>query len=210
MKKSGTTIPPCVYLVADNLDAALAAGEDLIASTENWATGDPSDPGVAGAQRWALSRYRCHELNLVARIVQAREHVAVLGRDAPRFRPLAQLFCAATADLAAAFHELNEQVEADFETGGAMTAYLRTRGMIDPEAAGVGDVETPEIGDEFLVAAKVPLGVCLDLVAEFLDALDMAFDLYPEDERSPVSTVSASGPGELDDAAIVPPELTAA
>lgn len=201
MPKTELTIPPCVYLVADNLDAALAAGEDLIASSENWATGDPSDPGVAGAQRWALSRYRCHELNLVARIVQAREHVSVLGRDTPRFRPLAHLFCAATADLAAAFNELNEQVDADFETGGALTAYLRTRGLIDPEAASLGESERPEIGDEFLIAAKVPLGVCLDLISEFLDALDIAFDLYPEDENSVAPTVRTIGSKSFDDAA---------
>ncbi|MBU2582548.1 MAG: hypothetical protein KJ622_12595 [Alphaproteobacteria bacterium] len=204
MPKTELTIPPCVYHVADNLDAALAAGEDLIAASENWATGDPSDPGVAGAQRWALSRYRTHELNLVARIVQAREHVAVLGRTAQRFRPLAQLFCAATADLAGAFGELNQQVDTDFETGGAVSAYLRTRGLIDPEAATVSEAEAPDIDDGFLVAAKVPLGICLDLISEFLDALDVAFDLYPEHESSPAPHVradTAEVPEEANDAA---------
>lgn len=191
------TIPPSVYLVADNLDAALAAGEDLIASAENWVVGDPSDPAVAVAQRWATSRFRCHELNLVARIVQARQHIEDLGRETPRFRPMAQLFCASTADLADAFTELNEQIETDFETGGAMVAYLRARGLIAPEAAALNPTDAPQIGDAFLVAARVPLGVCLDLVSEFLDALDGAFELYPEDtERMPSRQIAATGEAE--------------
>lgn len=203
MPKTELTIPPCVYHVADNLDAALAAGEDLIAASENWATGDPSDPGVAGAQRWALTRYRNHELNLVGRIVQAREHVAVLGRTASHFRPLAQLFCSATADLANAFNELNEQVDSDFETGGAITAYLRSRGLIDGEAASHNNHQAPRIDDEFLIAAKIPLGVCMDLVAEFLDALDIAYELYPEDDRPPAPLAASDGSADHDKTADV-------
>lgn len=200
MPKSDLTIPPSVYHVADHLDAALAAGEDLTAASENWATGDPSDPSVAGAQRWALSRYRSHELNLVARIVQAREHATGLGRAAPRFRPLAQLFNSATADLAEAFDELNEQIDADFESGGTMTAYLRSRGLIEPEAASLPETATPAIDDDFLVAAKVPLGVCLDLVSEFLDALDVAFELYPDDEADPSTIIHTRHPESGEDA----------
>jgi hypothetical protein len=35
-------------------------------------------------------------------------------------------------------------------------------------------------GDRFLVARRVPLGVLLDLVATFLDALEAEFDLFVE------------------------------
>ena len=173
-------VPPSVYLIADNLDAALAAGEDLMASAANWVTGDVLDPCVSGAQRWVLSRFKTHELNLVARIVQARMHVAELSREVQKFRPLAQLFVSATVDLDDAFEELHEQVEANFHTGGGRDPYLRSRGLLDVEAAGLADDKAPVIGDEFLVAAKVPLGVCLDLIAEFLDSLDETFDLYPD------------------------------
>ena len=190
MLESCKSIPPCVYAIADNLDAALAAGEDLVASAANWAKGDCSDPAVAGAQRWAVSRFKAHELNLVARIVQARQHVNALGQDAPRFRPLAQLFVSATGDLAEAFGELNEQVDASFETGGDPTAYLRSRGLVDEEAASLEEAEAPQVSDEFLVAGKVPLGICLDLVAEFLDALDLTFDLYPEEDRDEVKAIA--------------------
>ena len=173
-------VPPSVYLIADNLDAALASGEDLTASAANWVTGDVSDPCVSGAQRWVLTRFKAHELNLVARIVQARMHIGELSREVPKFRPLAQLFISATADLDEAFEELHEQVDAYFDTGGGRDAYLRSRGLLDLEAAGLADDQAPVIGDDFLVAAKVPLGVCLDLIAEFLDSLDGTFDLYPD------------------------------
>lgn len=172
-------VPPSVYLIADNLDAALASGEDLTASASNWVTGDVSDPCVSVAQRWALSRFRAHELSLVARIVQARLHIAELSREVPRFRPLAQLFVSATTDLADVFEELHEQVEANFDTGGGRDAYLRSRGLLNIDAAGLADADTPIIGDDFLVAGKLPLGICMDLIAEFLDALDGTFDLYP-------------------------------
>jgi hypothetical protein len=97
-----------------------------------------------------------------------------------RFRPLAQLFVSATADLDDAFEELHEQVDSNFDTGGERDAYLRSHGLLDMEAAGLADDKAPVIGDDFLVAARVPLGVCLDLIAEFLDSLDDAFDLYPD------------------------------
>lgn len=186
MHDAQQNIPPSVYLVADHLDAALAAGEDLLASCAHWTPGDATDCGIAGAQQWAVSRFKTHELNLVSRIVQAREHIEVLTRDARRFRPLAQLFNSASADLADSFDELNEQTAGDFETGGATVAYFRSRGLIDSEAAGLSENDTITIDDNFLVAGKVPLGICLDLVSEFLDALDIAYDLYPSDDAGDI------------------------
>ena len=181
MTKHGSKIPHAVYVVADNLDAALAAGEDLIAVGGYWTDGDPADPGIWGAQRWAVSRFRCHELNLVARMVQARDSIELLAREARRFRPLAQLFVASTGDLAEKFEELNTLIETNFETGGEVIAYLRERGLVDEEAAGLDDFDPDRIGDTFLVAGRVPLVVCMDLIAEFLDAMDSAYDLYPDD-----------------------------
>ncbi|MCH9806382.1 MAG: hypothetical protein K0U74_01495 [Alphaproteobacteria bacterium] len=182
MLNAQKNVPPSVYLVADHLDSALAAGEDLLAANSHWTPGGATDCAVAGAQRWAISRFRTHELNLVSRIVQAREHVEVLSRDARRFRPLAQLFNSASADLADAFEELHLQISGDFDTGGGHVAYLRSRGLIDSEAPGLCETNAIKINDTFLVAGKVPLGICMDLVSEFLDALDVAYDLYPADD----------------------------
>lgn len=179
--KQNEVIPPCVYLVADHLDAALAAGEDIVAAGKMWQPGDCSDPSIAGAQRWALSRVMTYEMALITRIVQAREHVAELADAVPHFRPLAQLFVSATRDLFEALQELGDKAANDFDTGDDKIAYLRSRGLIDADAPGVGDYDSLTVDDAFLIAARVPLGVVLDLVSEFIEALEAQFELYPDE-----------------------------
>ena len=50
-------------------------------------------------------------------------------------------------------------------------------------------------GDGFLVARRVPLGVLLDLVATFLDALEAEFDLFVEPpERKNAGETAISRP----------------
>lgn len=179
--KRNDSIPPCVYLVADHLDAALAAGEDLVAAGETWQPGDCCDPSVAGAQRWTLSRVMTYEMALITRIVQAREHVTELAGEAQQFRPLAQLFVSATRDLYEALDAIGDTAANDFDTGDGRTAYLRSRGLIDADAPGIGDFASLSTDDTFLVAGQVPLGVVLDLVSEFFEAMEGQFELYPEE-----------------------------
>lgn len=179
--KRNDSIPPCVYLVADHLDAALAAGEDLVAAGKTWQPGDCCDPSVAGAQRWTLSRVMTYEMTLITRIVQAREHVSELAGAAQSFRPLAQLFVSATRDLYEALDAMGDTAANDFDTGDDRTAYLRSRGLIDPDAPGLCDFAALCADDRFLVAGQVPLGVVLDLVSEFIEALEAQFELYPDE-----------------------------
>lgn len=175
------SVPPCVYLVADHLDAALAAGEDLVAAAKSWQCGDCSEPSVAGAQRWTLSRVMTYEMALITRIVQAREHVAELAAIDRRFRPLAQLFVSATRDLREALEVIGDRAVNDFDTGDGRIAYLRSRGIIDPDAPVLPAFEPLIVDDSFLVAGRVPLGVVLDLVSEFVEALEAQFELYPDE-----------------------------
>lgn len=179
--KQHEVVPPCVYLVADHLDAALAAGEDIVAAGKMWQPGDCSDPSIAGAQRWALSRVMTYEMALLTRIVQAREHVAELADAVHHFRPLAQLFVSATRDLFEALEELGDTAANDFDTGDNKIAYLRSRGLIDADAPGLCDHASLTVDDSFLIAARVPLGVVLDLVSEFIEALEAQFELYPDE-----------------------------
>lgn len=191
--KQNEMIPACVYLVADHLDAALAAGEDLVASGRMWQPGDCCDPSVAGAQRWALSRVMTYEMTLITRIVQARGHVAELAETVQRFRPLAQLFVSATRDLFEALQVIGDTAANDFDTGDGKVAYLRSRGLIDADAPGLCDYATLTVDDSFLIAARVPLGVVLDLVSEFIEALEAQFELYPDEPDLTATTT----PGDL-------------
>lgn len=182
--------PACVYLLADHLDAALAAGEDLVSVGQAWDDGDPCDPGVAGMQRWAIGRIRAHEMTLLSRILRARDKAAELAQVENRFKPLAHLFVSGTLDLADAVDEACDLAECAFENGGDATAYLRARGLLDAEAAGLQAGHALNVGDAFLVVGRLPLGILLDLVEEFIDALDLHFGLYPADNESGLDSAS--------------------
>lgn len=179
--KRNEQIPPCVYLVADHLDAALAAGEDLVTASQSWQPGECCDPAVVGAQRWTLSRVMTYEMALVTRVVKAREHVADLADAEPRFRPLAQLFVSGTRDLYEALKVIGDTAALDFDTGDGTIAYLRSRGLIAEDAPGLADYAPLTVNDDFLVASRVPLGVVLDLISEFVEALETQFELYPDE-----------------------------
>lgn len=179
-----------VCLLADHLDAVLAAGEDMIAIP-------PMAPARAGpkhrnavtkaidAQRELVGRARTLELVIVSRILQAREHAAALRRADPRFKLIGDLFVSSTHILVDAAGDLGDPTTVDFNTGSEAIGYLRSRGLIAPDAAGLGEGGTLTIGEDFKLAGVAPLGVLLDLVASFLDALDLAFELYEADAMSP-------------------------
>jgi hypothetical protein len=56
---------------------------------------------------------------------------------------------------------------------------MRSRGLIAQDAAGLSDSAPIAATEGFLVAKRAPLGVLLDLVASFLDALEAEFELFP-------------------------------
>ncbi|MEO1206613.1 MAG: hypothetical protein AAFV45_09795 [Pseudomonadota bacterium] len=201
---SNEDAPPCVYLLADHLDAALAAGEDLVEVGKSWDDGDPCDPCVAGVQRWAIGRIRAHEMTLLSRMLRARERAAELSQIDTRFKLLAHLFVSGTADLADAVAETCDLSECAFENGDDATAYLRARGLLDAEAPGLTTGQTLNLGDAFLVVGRVPLGIVLDLVSEFLETLDLYFSLYPNEATADVEvadvTVAAAPAAVGDDA----------
>ncbi len=174
--------PACVYLLADNLDAALAAGEDLLNSTVIWnaITGASDDEIAAGreSEREAIAQIRTTEMILVARILKSRERSEDLGQRDIRFRELAKLYNAGTALLIEATAEFGDATVHDFQTGNAPLAYLRTRGLIASDCPGPLEGTIVNINDCFLIARRIRLGVLLDLVAMFLDTLETHFNLF--------------------------------
>jgi hypothetical protein len=173
-----------VYLLAEHLDAGLAAGEDLAHVSYVW-TGAPPRSSAAieairAGQRGAVDRLKHFELTLISRLLKAREWGSVVASEYEQFGIVARLFNAGTAILLDAVAECGDTSAIDFDTADDITAYLRSRGLIAPEAPGLSDSATIGAGDGFLVARRVPLGVLLDLVATFLDALEAEFDLFVE------------------------------
>ncbi len=176
--------PLSVYMLADHLDAALAAGEDIMARGCQWRdlaekAGDPAE--FATRQRKLVDEIRVLELMLVGRILKARTHALTLAECDDRFRVVGKLFASGTAILLDAVEESGDARSMDFDTADEIIAYVRSRGLIAPDAASVRLASDLTIDDNFLVAKRIALGPLLDMAAAFLDALDVQYDLFVEE-----------------------------
>ena len=175
--------PASVYLLAEHLDAALAAGEDLTSVLYVWSGPPPHENAelveFRAGRREAMEKIRTFELALLARLLMGRAWAVTVATEDERFQPVARLYVAGTATLVDAVAECADLSGEDFDTGDNLTAYVRGRGLIAEDAAGLADTAPIAANETFLVAKRAPLGVLLDLVASFLDALEAEFDLFP-------------------------------
>jgi len=171
---------PSLYLLSDHLEAALARGEELLA--EELAL---DAPDAAGLREWMrqtrdfsgfVASVRTLEYAMTARLLQARKRADDLRGDA-RLKPLIALFTAGTAPLADAAAELGDREARDFDGADAALTFLRSRGLIAPDAPNLELVARLGVEEDYQVAGRSRLGTLLDLVATFLDALDRLFDL---------------------------------
>ncbi|MGB4866557.1 MAG: hypothetical protein WBP38_11760 [Hyphomicrobium sp.] len=187
MSSEAPRAPLSVYMLADHLDAALAAGEDLVARGQDWralAENQASNPTFAIDQRALAEEVRGLELMLTARTLKAREHARALAGIDRRFAAVANLFVSGTAILLDAVEECGDARSEDFDTGDDVVSYIRSRGLISPEASNVLIPAQLTIDDNFLVAKRLTLGPLLDMAAAFLDALDTQYDLFVEDSAA--------------------------
>ena len=200
MSASLTPTLPSIYLLGDHLDAALALGEDLL--TEKVVLADAVQPLTMARlvrQNRELAEFlgtvRTLELSLTARLLQARKRAEELRRRETRLKPLIALFVGGTAPLLDAAMELGDTTVHDFQTGDTAFAFLRSRGLITRDAASLERLCELRVGEDYLVAGRIRLGTLLDLVATFLDSLDLLYDLYGEPAESEAMTPEATGGG---------------
>jgi hypothetical protein len=202
MSSEAPRAPLSVYMLADHLDAALAAGEDLVARGQDWRalvesqTANPGDEAeFASSQRKITEDVRSFELMLIARTLKAREHARSLAAIDMRFAAVANLFASGTAILLDAVEECGDARQIDFDSGDDVVSYIRSRGLIAPDASNVLYPVQLVIDDAFLVAKRLALGPLLDMAAAFLDALDTQYDLFveePADERKSSKQLAAA------------------
>jgi len=195
---------PSLYLLGDHLDAALAMGEDLL--TERVALANATQHLTMARlvrQNRELAEFlttvRTLELSLTARLLQARKRAEDMKRRESRLKPLIALFVAGTAPLVDAAAELGDTTTRDFVTGDTASAFLRSRGLIARDAAGLEGLASLAVTEDYLVAGRIRLGTLMDLIATFLDTLDLMFDLYgepvqPTDQREPLSADALAAP----------------
>ncbi len=180
--------PTSVYLLAEHLDAALAVGEDLNKISYVWPGPSPREPEditkIRARQRDAVERIRTLELTLLSRILVGRDRAEELASENKTFSAIARLYVSSTAILVDAVDECADSTEVDFDTGDGLTAFVRSRGLLAEDAPALDDASPIKLDDAFLVARRLRLGVLLDLVSAFLNALEAEYDLFFESESS--------------------------
>ena len=186
MDQAGNNTSTIAYLLADHLDAMLAAGEDLLkahrvvlAEVQDRRSTEIRDL-IEVRRRW-VETVRTLEMTLTLRCLRARERAEELRRADYRVDGITGLFIGGTAALADAAEELGDWTETDFHTGDEIAEYLRSRGLIPPDSAGVVSLHQLVVTANFRVARRIELGPLLDLTAAFLDALELFYDLYDEE-----------------------------
>jgi len=178
--------PPTVYLLAEHLDAALAAGEDLLKARFDLRLPADAEPRrvverLAERHRF-VDALKSLELTLMQRVLRAREHAGHLAEDDERFQSLALLFVGGTSALEDAVAELSARERLDDRLNQDTVAYLRSRGVLPADAAGLDRLDEIRPTEAFLVAERIALGPLLDMLATFLDALELHFDLFATDD----------------------------
>ncbi|CAN0306450.1 unnamed protein product, partial [Phaeothamnion confervicola] len=188
MARAGINIAAVVGLLADHLDAVLAAGEDLLALEVDVEGTRKSDGAAAPWEKFEpfVAGLKLYELTIVSRVLQARRRAEDAHRDVMRADPiigtLIGSFIGGTAVLEDSVAELADRVGSDFDCGLDPLAYMRTRGIIPADAGTLlAGTRVLSAGEGFMVARRIGLGLLLDLVAAFLDALDNAYGLFDED-----------------------------
>jgi hypothetical protein len=175
--------PPGIALLADHLDASLAAGEDLLAlSLAARADLDEVDPQAAPEALEAFVQ-RLHQLeaSLVLRLLQARRLTAEIARADADMRSAAALFRAQTDVLHEMISGPDRDADGRLTRAGDSHAYIRSRGLIAPEAAAPSPFETLTVDESFRIGGAMALGQVLDFVSSTLDLLDARFGLFMPD-----------------------------
>ena len=179
-------VPASVYLIADNLDAVLAAGEDLLRQTHDYEAAHQASAVAptltAGSERGFVEFVRSLEMAICVRVLQIRDRSRDLAKEDPRFKPMASLFSSGTAALWDAVADLGDSTNADFQTGDDVVTYLRSRAMLAADAGTVSRFGRLSPAETFLVAERIELGALMDLCATYLDRLEDFYDLFAEDE----------------------------
>jgi hypothetical protein len=172
-----------IYLLSDHLDAALAIGEDLLGQHVLLY---PATPGTGEAalirQQDELAAFvstvYALELGITMRLLQARKRIAELRATETRFKPYFSSFVGGTAALVDAVDVLGRAAD---QLGRSPLSFLIARGLLPADAARLPENVELTVTDAYRIAGGIPLGDLMDMLASFLDGLELVFELYPKE-----------------------------
>ncbi len=193
MLQSRPEPPEGIHLLADHLDAALAAGEDLMALRLAPMADLPPTQSADAALAEFVSQLRRGEAALLLRLLQARRRATEVESADPALRSVLRLIATSTEALVDLIEHYGRRDADSFEAGGDLQHELRRRGLIPAEAAAVGPFEAVNVGDGMLIGGVVALGSLLDVSAAALDLLDRQFDLYVHEVEDEAEVLTSSG-----------------
>ncbi|MGE0700491.1 MAG: hypothetical protein AB7O57_15445 [Hyphomicrobiaceae bacterium] len=172
--------PAGVSLLADHLDTTLAVGEDLLCVTlAPRADLDEQDPDTAPEALDAfVRRLRQLEASLLLRLLQARRLIGEIGRADASLKAAGALFRAQSDALYELIAASGRSEPGALAAGADGHAFLRSRGLLAPEAGAPSPFERLTVSEAFRVGGVAPLGQLLDVVSAVLDLLDARFGLY--------------------------------
>jgi hypothetical protein len=176
-------LDPRLYWLVEHLDAALAAGDQLMSLSLEIT--EPTPQMGPRRLRTRVARFirfvnqvRGLEASLIAHVLQARRRVAELPRWRGPLRLLLDPFTSGTMVLLDAVADYGDPTGSAFNTGADRFAYLRARGLIAGDSGALMPITTFEVGENFRVAGRIELGPLLDLVETFLNALNIEFGIW--------------------------------
>lgn len=191
MLRQSVDVPAAIFLLADHLDAVLAAGEDLrklrlaIPPAKAGLTAD-----TARDVRQFVESVQALELTVIMRTLEAQKRVRDLRQAEKVLSLILGLFTGGTAALADGAAECGDPSAAEFGSAGDPLNYLRTRGLLEDTNGSLLGCVRLEVSEEMLIASRIPLGVIMDHAAAVMDALENYYDIYSpagdETELAPV------------------------
>lgn len=169
-------------MLADHLDATLAMAEDLSMLSLATVSGERTSTAFIALAEQARSL----ELGIVARIVQARKRAENFETRHEDVRRLIASFIGGTAVVADAVQTdggLGDIGGHALSSGAAALRFMKSRGVVAQDVMVIEDVVIDRIGEDYFAAEMIHLGSLMDMLASFLDALDVAFELYSPANR---------------------------
>ena len=181
-----------IYRLADHLDATLAMGEDLLRQKLDvamLAAGDMHDAVIERSR--VVSKFargvRALELGITSRLLQVRLRAQEVRDLDARFAPVLGLLIGGTAILAdaAAGRDggLGDISQSALIGGPEVLQFLKSRALLAEALPSLGPIAALGVTEDYLLAGHIHLGTLLDMIAQILDTLDLAFDLYAEPRK---------------------------
>jgi hypothetical protein len=191
-----------IYLLTDHLDAALALGEDMCQQRVLLYPITPGTGEVAllrqqGELATFVSTVYAMELGVVMRLLQARKRIAELRAMETRFKPFFSGFIGGTALLVDAVEGFSTASSDAYRLGASPLAFMISRGLVPEETTRLPDNTEIVVGADYRVAGGIPLGALMDMLAGFLDGLEIAFELYPKEAEALDAPAAPVVPADL-------------